>query len=79
MNVPNRLTLSRFVLTVAFLVAIFCEFPGNETVARDAMLGSGFQSHFGHPCVRLPLRFVLWHAAQQQRHTYILSGGKIRQ
>jgi CDP-diacylglycerol--glycerol-3-phosphate 3-phosphatidyltransferase len=33
MNLPNKLTLSRFVLTVAFLGAIFGEFPYNETVA----------------------------------------------
>jgi CDP-diacylglycerol--glycerol-3-phosphate 3-phosphatidyltransferase len=33
MNLPNKLTLSRFVLTIAFLVAIFWEFPFNETVA----------------------------------------------
>ncbi|MBI3415579.1 MAG: CDP-diacylglycerol--glycerol-3-phosphate 3-phosphatidyltransferase [Verrucomicrobia bacterium] len=33
MNLPNQLTVSRFVLTVAFLVAIYWEFPFNETVA----------------------------------------------
>lgn len=33
MNLPNKLTVSRFVLTIAFLVAMFCEFPYNETVA----------------------------------------------
>src|ERR1041385_1901164 len=33
MNLPNKLTVSRFALTVAFLVAFFLEFPGNETVA----------------------------------------------
>src|SRR5258708_33503149 len=33
MNLPNRLTLSRFVLTAAFLVAIFLDFPFNETLA----------------------------------------------
>src|SRR5580765_7261785 len=33
MNLPNKLTLSRFVLTIAFLVAIFWQFPFNETVA----------------------------------------------
>jgi CDP-diacylglycerol--glycerol-3-phosphate 3-phosphatidyltransferase len=32
-NLPNKLTLSRFVLTVAFLAVIFARFPGNETVA----------------------------------------------
>ena len=33
MNLPNRLTVSRLVLTVAFLVALFIEFPWNKTVA----------------------------------------------
>src|ERR1044071_5997091 len=34
MNLPNKLTVSRFGLTAAFLVAFFCErIPYNETVA----------------------------------------------
>jgi len=34
MNLPNKLTVSRFALTVAFLVAFFCEsIPFHETVA----------------------------------------------
>jgi CDP-diacylglycerol---glycerol-3-phosphate 3-phosphatidyltransferase len=33
MNLPNKLTLSRFALTVAFLAALFWQFPANETVA----------------------------------------------
>src|SRR6188474_2305766 len=33
MNLPNKLTLSRFGLTVAFLMAMFWQFPYNETVA----------------------------------------------
>lgn len=34
MNLPNKLTVSRFALTVAFLIAFFCErIPFNETVA----------------------------------------------
>ena len=33
MNLPNKLTLSRLVLTVAFLAVIFLPFPGHETVA----------------------------------------------
>ena len=33
MNVPNRLTLWRFVLTAFFLVASFIAFPGHDTVA----------------------------------------------
>lgn len=33
MNLPNKLTVSRFALTFAFLVAIFSRFPYNDTVA----------------------------------------------
>src|SRR4030081_190356 len=33
MNVPNKLTLSRFVLTMAFLIVIFAEFPQHLTIA----------------------------------------------
>src|SRR5947208_7644606 len=33
MNVPNKLTISRFVLTVAFLAMIFSEMPYHETLA----------------------------------------------
>lgn len=33
MNLPNRLTVSRFGLTGLFWVAVFAEFPGNRTCA----------------------------------------------
>ena len=33
MNLPNKLTASRFVLTGMFLVALLVTFPGHETVA----------------------------------------------
>ncbi|MBL9167211.1 MAG: CDP-diacylglycerol--glycerol-3-phosphate 3-phosphatidyltransferase [Verrucomicrobiales bacterium] len=33
MNLPNQLTVSRFVLTGAFLAAMFITFPYNKTVA----------------------------------------------
>src|SRR5258708_2094274 len=33
MNLPNKLTLSRFVLTVGFMVAMLSEFPFHITVA----------------------------------------------
>jgi CDP-diacylglycerol--glycerol-3-phosphate 3-phosphatidyltransferase len=33
MNLPNQLTVSRFVLTVFFLLAVFIEFPFNTTIA----------------------------------------------
>ena len=33
MNLPNKLTVSRFALTAVFLAVFFWEFPGNETIA----------------------------------------------
>ena len=33
MNLPNKLTVSRFVLTVAFLGVMFSEVPGHETIS----------------------------------------------
>ena len=33
MNLPNKLTISRFVLTVAFLAVIFSEMPYHQTLA----------------------------------------------
>lgn len=33
MNLPNKLTVSRFAFTALFLVAIFMPFPGHETAA----------------------------------------------
>lgn len=33
MNLPNQLTVSRFFLTAGFLLALFMEFPGSETIA----------------------------------------------
>ena len=33
MNLPNKLTISRFLLTVAFLAVMFSEFPYHETLA----------------------------------------------
>ncbi|MBI4325054.1 MAG: CDP-diacylglycerol--glycerol-3-phosphate 3-phosphatidyltransferase, partial [Chloroflexi bacterium] len=41
MNLPNKLTASRFVLTLAFLAAIFSEFPFNETAALALFVVAG--------------------------------------
>jgi CDP-diacylglycerol--glycerol-3-phosphate 3-phosphatidyltransferase len=41
MNVPNRLTVSRFVLTAAFLVVLFVEFPFHKTVALALFIIAG--------------------------------------
>ena len=41
MNLPNKLTLSRFALTFAFLVAMFVEFPYSDTVALVLFVSAG--------------------------------------
>ena len=55
MNLPNKLTVSRFALTVAFLVAFFWQFPGNETVA----LLSSF-AIFGSAMVARPIGAIFF-------------------
>ena len=46
MNVPNKLTVSRFVLTGAFLAALFSEFPFNETVALLLFSAASLTDYF---------------------------------
>jgi CDP-diacylglycerol--glycerol-3-phosphate 3-phosphatidyltransferase len=41
MNLPNKLTVSRFVLTFAFLAAMFWPFKYHETVALAMFVGGG--------------------------------------
>src|SRR5436305_4816137 len=41
MNLPNKLTLSRFVLTVAFMVVMFAQFPFHETIALVLFVAAG--------------------------------------
>lgn len=41
MNLPNKLTISRFVLTFAFLIAMFSQFKYHETVALAMFVGGG--------------------------------------
>jgi len=41
MNLPNRLTISRFVLTVAFLVVMFSRAPFHETIALALFIAGG--------------------------------------
>jgi CDP-diacylglycerol--glycerol-3-phosphate 3-phosphatidyltransferase len=41
MNLPNKLTLSRFVLTVAFLVVMFSEVRFHETIALALFVAGG--------------------------------------
>src|SRR5882724_11582932 len=41
MNLPNKLTLSRFVLTVAFLGVMFSRIPYHETIALVLFIAAG--------------------------------------
>ena len=41
MNLPNKLTLSRFVLTVAFLVVMFSDMKYHETIALVLFVAGG--------------------------------------
>src|SRR6266498_5184432 len=41
MNLPNKLTLSRFVLTVAFLVVMFSRVRFHETIALSLFVAGG--------------------------------------
>src|SRR5512135_1674009 len=41
MNLPNKLTVSRFVFTVAFLVVMFSEVRFHETIALVLFVGGG--------------------------------------
>lgn len=46
MNLPNKLTVSRFVLTAAFLAVIFARFPGNESVALLLFVAASLTDFF---------------------------------
>jgi CDP-diacylglycerol---glycerol-3-phosphate 3-phosphatidyltransferase len=46
MNVPNRLTISRFLLTVAFLVAVFSKCWYHETIALVLFGIAGLTDYF---------------------------------
>jgi CDP-diacylglycerol---glycerol-3-phosphate 3-phosphatidyltransferase len=41
MNLPNKLTVSRFILTVAFLVVMFSRMPFHETIALVLFVAGG--------------------------------------
>jgi CDP-diacylglycerol--glycerol-3-phosphate 3-phosphatidyltransferase len=41
MNLPNKLTVSRFILTVAFLSVMFSRVPFHETIALAFFLAAG--------------------------------------
>jgi CDP-diacylglycerol---glycerol-3-phosphate 3-phosphatidyltransferase len=46
MNVPNQLTVSRFVLTAAFLVAVFVDFPLHKTVSLLLFSAASLTDYF---------------------------------
>src|SRR5947207_10515200 len=46
MNLPNKLTISRFVLTVAFLAAMFSEVPYHETLALLLFSAASLTDYF---------------------------------
>jgi CDP-diacylglycerol--glycerol-3-phosphate 3-phosphatidyltransferase len=41
MNLPNKLTISRFILTVAFLAVMFSRVPFHETIALVLFIAAG--------------------------------------
>lgn len=41
MNLPNKLTVSRFVLTALFLVVLFTQWPGHQTLALVLFAAAG--------------------------------------
>jgi CDP-diacylglycerol--glycerol-3-phosphate 3-phosphatidyltransferase len=46
MNVPNRLTLTRLFLTLAFLGVFFAGFPGAESVALVLFIAASITDHY---------------------------------
>src|SRR5215471_16889616 len=49
MNLPNKLTISRFILTVAFLVVMFSQVRFHETIALALFVGGGISDFLdGH-------------------------------
>jgi CDP-diacylglycerol--glycerol-3-phosphate 3-phosphatidyltransferase len=46
MNLPNKLTVSRFVLTVAFLAAIFSDLPYHESLALALFSAASLTDYF---------------------------------
>ena len=46
MNVPNQLTVSRFILTVAFLAAVFVDFPWHRTASLLLFSAASLTDYF---------------------------------
>src|SRR5436853_198182 len=52
MNLPNKLTLSRFVLTVAFLIVMFSQIHFHETIALFLFSAAGISDFLDGPIAR---------------------------
>jgi CDP-diacylglycerol--glycerol-3-phosphate 3-phosphatidyltransferase len=46
MNVPNKLTVSRLVITVVFLAVLFIEFPFHQTLALALFIAASITDHY---------------------------------
>ena len=46
MNLPNKLTVSRFIITVIFLVVLFSRFPGHETIALALFVAGSLTDYY---------------------------------
>ncbi|MCS1410876.1 MAG: CDP-diacylglycerol--glycerol-3-phosphate 3-phosphatidyltransferase [Verrucomicrobia subdivision 3 bacterium] len=46
MNVPNQLTISRFVLTAIFLMVVFAEIPFGETISLAIFVAASLTDYF---------------------------------
>lgn len=46
MNVPNKLTVSRLVITVAFLAVLFLSFPFHQTLALALFVGASITDYY---------------------------------
>lgn len=46
MNLPNKLTISRFLLTIAFLLAIFSDIHYHETLALALFGAASITDYF---------------------------------
>lgn len=46
MNLPNKLTVSRFLLTIAFVVAIYSPIPFHETIAMVLFIAASITDYY---------------------------------
>ncbi len=46
MNLPNRLTVSRFIITVIFLIVLFSRFRGHESIALALFIAGSLTDYY---------------------------------